>query len=744
MKNILLVSILLCSAFNMSAQCLYITTCHSNETVCDLTPNNNLLWNDASWWDQFNQSQDLSDAPSDLFAVAVDTCAGVNLTVKYTLFMDLDQDGVAETVVKSWDPPAPGTVNFNNINNPNYDGGEPRNFDQRAVPSDQKYQFALETIAIGDTLKARLRWNTQADPNTFVIPELPYSYVNKVEWKFEDNLANLQTCDNLFLVTDCKPPIVVCLNGLSVNVLQGGYITLWATDFLNYAADNSTASPYIKYGVRKSGTGTGFPVDGNGNPMINTAFTCEDVGVQGVELWAIDLSGNASYCETDILIQDNAGFCNGSFAGLVVCIQRGCDAAIITGVNLDVFGSVNFAPPFNLFSGLNLSNMNQNGCWHSDSAFLSIPILSSMSVSPSKDDDPLNGVTPLDLVKISKHILGVQPLSTYNIIAADANKSNSITTFDIVELRKLIQGIYQELPNNASWRFIDADYVFLNPANPFQSPFSGTNSIGNVLLDSLYESTFIGIKIGDVDCDATPGAIAPPDDREVKYLSLPDALLAAGERVEIPVFFTEAGDWVAMQLGLQYDPSLLEIEAVVHGNLPDLEDNSFASPSPGILNLVWFTTQENSVPAHEKIFTLHLRARQTLQLSQALQLTHRKPETPRHLQAEAYDASETAFNFELLFQENTLGETSNQTLIYAPQPNPTASKTAIPIQLIQEEIVGIAVTDVSGKLLWQQELMLGAGLQILDIPATVLSKAGLYFWRIEAGGVVASGKIIRF
>ena len=60
-------------------------------------------------------------------------------------------------------------------------------------------------------------------------------------------------------------------------------------------------------------------------------------------------------------------------------------------------------------------------------------------IVPYKNDDPLNGVSTFDLVLINKHILGVELLnSPYKMIAADANKSNYISTFDIVELRKLL------------------------------------------------------------------------------------------------------------------------------------------------------------------------------------------------------------------------------------------------------------------------------------------------------------------
>ncbi len=94
---------------------------------------------------------------------------------------------------------------------------------------------------------------------------------------------------------------------------------------------------------------------------------------------------------------------------------------------------------------------------------------SDYTVTPKKNDNPLNGLTTYDLVLISKHILGIEPLgSPYKMIAADANNSNSITTFDIVEFRKLILGINQALPNNESWRFMYNDYIFPNPHNPFQ------------------------------------------------------------------------------------------------------------------------------------------------------------------------------------------------------------------------------------------------------------------------------------
>ena len=65
---------------------------------------------------------------------------------------------------------------------------------------------------------------------------------------------------------------------------------------------------------------------------------------------------------------------------------------------------------------------NQSGNFR----FENIPMYESYTLKPEKDQHPLNGVTTADLIGISKHILGVQKLtSPYKIIAADVNNSKT-------------------------------------------------------------------------------------------------------------------------------------------------------------------------------------------------------------------------------------------------------------------------------------------------------------------------------
>ncbi|KAA3632169.1 MAG: hypothetical protein DWQ02_15160 [Bacteroidetes bacterium] len=123
-------------------------------------------------------------------------------------------------------------------------------------------------------------------------------------------------------------------------------------------------------------------------------------------------------------------------------------------------------------------------------------------IIPMLDLNHTNGVSTFDAILIQKHILGIQPLdSPYKMIAADVNNSGSISISDVIQLRKLILGNLEALPDNSSWRFIDASYVFPNPSSPWVVPFPEEIKINNISEDEFHLN-FIGIKIGDVNGSA--------------------------------------------------------------------------------------------------------------------------------------------------------------------------------------------------------------------------------------------------
>ncbi|MEZ4966720.1 MAG: hypothetical protein R2791_15865 [Saprospiraceae bacterium] len=291
---------------------------------CDVTANDPQLWNQSYWWDGVVGQHDLCEGDAALTITATDSCSGSYLTISYLLFLDLDGDGTMETVVSSNNTPAPGTVNYNNVGTPSYSGGTPQVFDGRPVLPNEIYRWALHQSVSGTARTASVQWKTfpqmPTPTNQFgspgIAPQLPYG-THKIKWTITDGCGNETYCEYTFVVKDCKAPTVVCHNGLSVNIMPTQMIQLWATDFLQYAEDNctpptpTTPGPnQLVFAIRKAGQGTGFPVDALGNPITNVTFTCAELGMQEVELWAQDLAGNADFCQTFVDVQDNANNCN--------------------------------------------------------------------------------------------------------------------------------------------------------------------------------------------------------------------------------------------------------------------------------------------------------------------------------------------------------------------------------------------------------------------------------------------------
>ncbi|MBL7802491.1 MAG: T9SS type A sorting domain-containing protein [Saprospiraceae bacterium] len=160
-------------------------------------------------------------------------------------------------------------------------------------------------------------------------------------------------------------------------------------------------------------------------------------------------------------------------------------------IQIDVVGPD--TPP----GGPSFFTMDNNGEYS-----IELPIGFNYRITPVKDDNPLNGVTTYDLVLMSKHYHGLEQLnSPYKIIAADIDQSGFVNDTDSLEARKLILGIYNEFPQNTSWRFVRADYVFPNPADPFTPPFPEF-AVTGVLTANIEDVDFIGVKIGDVNGSA--------------------------------------------------------------------------------------------------------------------------------------------------------------------------------------------------------------------------------------------------
>ncbi len=173
---------------------------------------------------------------------------------------------------------------------------------------------------------------------------------------------------------------------------------------------------------------------------------------------------------------------------------------------------------------------------------------------------------------------------------------------DILELEKLILGVYTELPNNTSWRFVAWDFVFPDPNNPFATVFPESITVQNI--QTPVEGYFVGIKVGDVNNTA-------------------------------------------------------------------------------VANLAGISPDERGQDIHASL---------------------------------------------------SIGQ---------PYPNPMAEMAMLPVHLPTAENLQLEILDLSGKVLWFNNLKLNGGAHTLEIPATAMPAHGIYLWRVVAGDQIKSGKLIR-
>ncbi|MCC7466290.1 MAG: hypothetical protein IT261_08480, partial [Saprospiraceae bacterium] len=344
------------------------------------------------------------EGPVDLKMKVTDACSKTDLIVSYRLYLDLDGNGSMETFQSSSTPGA----------------------------------WPIEKTISGDTVSAKIVPPAGAG--------LPYGK-HKIEWITNDRCGNEALCKYEFEVRDCKPPTVVCMNGLSINIMQTGMITLYDTDFLQYTNDNCTPVNQIKIGIRKSGTGTGFPLNEH-----SVTFDCNEIGKQFVEIWAVDAYGNADYCLTYVIVQDNVG----------ACVPPGpVTGSILTEQQLPVPGAkVILKSNLTAIQQEHVQTTDQQGHY----AFAAAPGTCNYSIVPSLDTLHGEGVNTLDLILPDMHLSGQIPLgSPYRIIAADVNRDGQISNPDLDAIGDLIVGLTSQFNGNTAWRFIPSNHLFADP-----------------------------------------------------------------------------------------------------------------------------------------------------------------------------------------------------------------------------------------------------------------------------------------
>lgn len=275
---------------------------------------------------------------------------------------------------------------------------------------------------------------------------------------------------------DTVPPDLNLYMGIATVLLDAEpFVILHAIDLDAGTTDNCTAGTNLVFSFSED------PED------QQKTVTCLNAGIQTLTLFAHDESGN--YSSGSVTIRIGGLQCRLANAQYELAINFHCSKAIpgeSIGIPKLAF-TVGSGPSATLIPKSYYSTELLGYSLYIDFIPDFFDQYSGQSIQLlliDGDPDFTTGISTLDLLALSKHILGIETFSdNYYRIAADVTGDGKITARDIIQLRRLVLGIDEVCPDVPNWR-----YFFQS-----ETQFQVDDLKNNRIIDC------IAVKMGDVN-----------------------------------------------------------------------------------------------------------------------------------------------------------------------------------------------------------------------------------------------------
>lgn len=286
----------------------------------------------------------------------------------------------------------------------------------------------------------------------------------------------------------------------------------------------------------------------------------------------------------------------------------------------------------------------------------------------------------------------------------------------------MILGIYNELPQNASWRFVDKTQSFTNPANPFLDVIREDITVAQAQAANV-DNDFVSVKIGDVNESATPNQLAASDDRSAGtlFFDLADRKVAAGE--EFVVNFKQPTKMPENEFTMNLNG--LEVAEVIPG--ANMSSDNFA---------VFANALTTSVDGNAGEFAVKFRATRNGELNSMIAATS------NITKAEAYTEAGEKLDVTLRFNGQNGVVTGANFELLQNTPNPVAKAgTTIAFNMPEAGEATITITNVEGRVVKVVNGAFAKGLNTVTLNRGEL-EAGILFYQLNSADFSATKKMI--
>ena len=547
----------------------------------------------------------------------------------------------------------------------------------------------------------------------------------RVAWSVEDGCGNISTCEEIFIVKDCKKPTPLCITELTTVVMNYvGMVTICAKDFnlgtncynCNTGSyDNCTPKDELKYSFSKDTT----------NECIT--YTCDSIpnGKQiqkKLQMWVTDNAGNQDFCTVFINLEDNEGnACQDTTVGSIVYgFVQNPQNTVLPKVELKLKSNEQEKTAVTNNDGkYEFSNVSEDENYRLESNY---------------GNNFLYGVTTLDIVLIQKHLLGIKKLDKpYQYIAADVNNSKTITASDILAIRKLILGSTEDFGKKTkSWTFVKESDDIRNNTHILSTKFDEIN-IDKTSFDK--KNNLIGIKMGDINGSSDKALKNKINPRSAESISLisTDVDFNKNEIVYAEFNIDDIDRFTGAQFTLNFETENLKFEDIVLNN-ETISGNNFGLiyVDKGHITFSW-VKPENYNNAYPELFKVKFTAKNSGKLSSNIKLSSDITAT------EAYDNNLKVMDMKLQFRDN--GQDVKEYALYQNVPNPFSKETTVIFDLPSNQKATLSFYDVTGRKIDEISKVFNKGRNSVNISFDD-KVSGIIYYTLETDGFTQTKKMI--
>jgi len=525
------------------------------------------------------------------------------------------------------------------------------------------------------------------------------------------------------VIGDCKKPTPIGVVTFTA-LMENDSVDVWVSDIETSSYDNCTTRENLKFGVEllEDTNNDGQFTIADASATMPTAqavtLTCDKIATSMLALWVMDEAGNTQVAIIPIGVSDNDNSCN----------QGGAAAAIAGNITNENDEDIDQVMVKFTSSGQSLAEQIFSGNFN-----FSVPMATDLTITPEKDLGYGNGVSTADLVKLQRHILGISSLSSaYQMIAADVNSDERVNTKDMLHISRLVLGLYDELPNSTSWKFVSKDHVFSNPSSPWGFP----QAMNYTELESDVQADFVGIKIGDLTGNASPSKLVGDDNSIVgeMTISVDETTLTPGQATVVEFKAADFTDFAGYQFTISLGQNV-QLTQVTPGVLPNMtEANNFGLNrlSEGTITTSWSNANGITLEDGAVLFSITIESSEAVNLSEVISVNSKQTA------AEAYNNDLDVHTVGVQF--NRAEDASFQ--LFQNQPNPFDGETMIGFNLPEAGVATLKVMNVAGQVLITRTADAVRGYNQISLNKSDLNTSGVLYYQIETENHSATKKMV--